>query len=85
MCWWWMTPARTVPATSLQIALGQEPRLHLIRRSGKLGLGTAYLAGFRHGLDNGYALIFTMDADFSHSPSLHPADARRGWRTATIW
>ncbi len=31
---------------------GQEPRLHLIRRSGKLGLGTAYLAGFRHGLDN---------------------------------
>ena len=50
----------------------QEPRLHLIRRSGKLGLGTAYLAGFRHGLDNGYARIFTMDADFSHNPRYIP-------------
>ncbi len=50
----------------------QEPRLHLIRRSGKLGLGTAYLTGFRHGLENDYALIFTMDADFSHSPRYIP-------------
>jgi dolichol-phosphate mannosyltransferase len=50
----------------------QEPRLHLIRRSGKLGLGTAYLAGFRHGLDNGYSRIFTMDADFSHNPRYIP-------------
>lgn len=50
----------------------REPRLHLIRRSGKLGLGTAYLAGFRYGLDDGYAQIFTMDADFSHNPRYIP-------------
>ena len=45
-----------------------EPRVHLIRRPGKLGLGTAYLAGFRFGLDEGYSLVFTMDCDFSHNP-----------------
>ena len=43
-------------------------RLHLIRRPGKLGLGTAYLAGFRWALDHGYDYIFEMDADFSHDP-----------------
>ena len=43
-------------------------RLFLIERSGKLGLGTAYLAGFRWALDHGYDYIFEMDADFSHSP-----------------
>lgn len=43
-------------------------RLFLIKRSGKLGLGTAYLAGFRWALDNGYDFIFEMDADFSHNP-----------------
>lgn len=46
----------------------EEPRLHLVRRAGKLGLGTAYLAGFRYGLENGYDQVFTMDADFSHNP-----------------
>ena len=45
-----------------------ESRVHLIRRPGKLGLGTAYLAGFRFGLDEGYSLVFTMDCDFSHNP-----------------
>lgn len=44
-------------------------RLHLLERSGKLGLGTAYLAGFKWGLENGYDYIFEMDADFSHAPS----------------
>jgi len=45
-----------------------EGRLHLLERSGKLGLGTAYIAGFRYALDKGYDYIFEMDADFSHSP-----------------
>lgn len=43
-------------------------RLHLLERSGKLGLGTAYITGFKWGLENGYDYIFEMDADFSHSP-----------------
>lgn len=46
-----------------------EGRLHLVERSGKLGLGTAYITGFKWGLDNGYDYIFEMDADFSHNPS----------------
>jgi dolichol-phosphate mannosyltransferase len=43
-------------------------RLHLIERAGKLGVGTAYLAGFRWALDRGYDYIFEMDCDFSHNP-----------------
>jgi len=43
-------------------------RLHLLERAGKLGLGTAYIAGFKWGLEQGYAYIFEMDADFSHNP-----------------
>lgn len=43
--------------------------LHLLERSGKLGLGTAYIAGFKWGLDRGYDYFFEMDADFSHNPS----------------
>ena len=43
-----------------------KDRLHLISRSGKLGLGTAYIAGFQFALAHTYAYIFTMDADFSH-------------------
>jgi dolichol-phosphate mannosyltransferase len=49
-----------------------EPRIHLLRRSGKLGLGTAYLAGFRWGLDRGFDALFEMDADFSHDPAHLP-------------
>lgn len=44
-------------------------RLFLIERSGKLGLGTAYLTGFKWALENGYDYIFEMDADFSHDPA----------------
>ena len=44
-------------------------RLHLIERSGKLGLGTAYLTGFKWALEHSYDYIFEMDADFSHAPS----------------
>lgn len=43
-------------------------RLHLLERSGKLGLGTAYIAGFKWALERGYSYIFEMDCDFSHNP-----------------
>lgn len=43
-------------------------RLHLIERSGKQGLGTAYLAGFAWGVERGYDYLFEMDCDFSHNP-----------------
>lgn len=46
-----------------------KDRLHLIRREGKLGLGTAYIAGFKYALRNGYQYIYEMDADFSHNPA----------------
>ncbi len=42
--------------------------LHLIERNGKLGLGTAYIYGFKWALKNGYQFIYEMDADFSHNP-----------------
>ena len=44
-------------------------RLFIIERSGKLGLGTAYITGFKWALENGYDYIFEMDADFSHDPN----------------
>ncbi len=44
-------------------------RLFLIERSGKLGLGTAYLCGFKWAIEHGYDYVFEMDADFSHAPS----------------
>ncbi len=50
--------------------IGEFPgRLHLIGRSGKQGLGTAYITGFKWALERGYDYIFEMDADFSHAPS----------------
>lgn len=57
-------------------------RLHLIERAGKLGLGTAYITGFKWALANGYEYIFEMDADFSHNPNdllkLHKACSEEG-------
>src|SRR5437764_4767871 len=50
----------------------QEPRLSVIHREGKLGLGTAYIAGFRWALARDYAFVFEMDADFSHNPDRLP-------------
>ena len=47
-------------------------RVHVIHREGKLGLGTAYIAGFRWALERKYDLVFEMDADFSHNPELLP-------------
>jgi len=46
-----------------------DPRLHLLRRAGKLGLGSAYVAGFRYALEQGAEFVFEMDADFSHDPA----------------
>ena len=52
-------------------------KLHLIEREGKLGLGTAYIAGFKWALEKSYEFIFEMDADFSHDPNdlIHLYDA----------
>ncbi|HMQ30170.1 MAG TPA: polyprenol monophosphomannose synthase [Chloroflexaceae bacterium] len=50
-----------------------DPRVGLHRRPAKLGLGTAYLAGFRRALEDGAEFIFEMDADFSHDPRYLPA------------
>jgi dolichol-phosphate mannosyltransferase len=47
-------------------------RVNIIHRSGKLGLGTAYIAGFRWALERRYDLVFEMDADFSHNPERLP-------------
>jgi dolichol-phosphate mannosyltransferase len=49
-----------------------NPRVHVIHRAGKLGLGTAYIVGFRWALERKYDLIFEMDADFSHNPERLP-------------
>ncbi len=46
-----------------------EGRVHLIERAGKLGLGTAYIEGFKWSIAHGYDYIFEMDADFSHNPN----------------
>ena len=47
----------------------KDSRIHLIERSGKLGLGTAYIEGFKWAIENGYDFVFEMDADFSHNPN----------------
>ena len=51
----------------------KDARLELMARPGKLGLGTAYMAGFAYGLQHGYASVLTMDSDFSHPPDKIPA------------
>ena len=59
-----------------------EGQLHIMERSGKQGLGTAYIAGFKWALEKSYAYIFEMDADFSHNPKdlprLYTACANEG-------
>lgn len=51
----------------------QDERIHAIHRQGKLGLGTAIVAGFRYGIEHGYETLINMDADFSHHPRHIPA------------
>lgn len=60
-----------------------DSRIHAIHRAGKLGLGTAYIAGFKWALERDYALIFEMDADFSHPPERIP-DFLRAVETADL-
>lgn len=59
-----------------------DGRLHILERQGKLGLGTAYITGFKWALEHGYEYIFEMDADFSHNPNdvlkLHKACSEEG-------
>ncbi len=55
-----------------QLALQYPERFHVIHRAGKLGLGTAYIQGFKWAFDQGAQYIIHMDADFSHSPSYIP-------------
>ncbi len=50
----------------------RNPRIHVIHREGKLGLGTAYIAGFKWALARDYQLVFEMDSDFSHNPKHIP-------------
>ena len=52
---------------------GEDPRLHCLHRTGKLGLGTAVIAAMQYALANGYGYALTMDADFSHPPKCLPA------------
>ena len=49
-----------------------DPRVHLLERAQKMGLGTAYIAGFRWALERGYDYVLEMDADFSHDPAHLP-------------
>jgi dolichol-phosphate mannosyltransferase len=60
-------------AGRVKAMMAGEPRLHLIERSGKLGLGTAYVAGFKYALGDAYDYVFQMDADLSHDPHAIPA------------
>ena len=59
-----------------------QGKLHIVERSGKLGLGTAYIAGFKWAIEHKYDYIFEMDADFSHNPNdllkLYDACATQG-------
>lgn len=50
----------------------EDPRVHVLHRAGKLGLGTAYVAGFKYSIEHNYDAAFEMDADFSHDPKYLP-------------
>ncbi|GAC1459057.1 MAG: polyprenol monophosphomannose synthase [Ktedonobacterales bacterium] len=52
------------------------PQISVLHRQGKLGLGTAYIRGFQYAMEQGYDLVFEMDADFSHDPRYLPAFLR---------
>lgn len=59
-------------ASIVQGIIEGEPRVHILCRPRKMGLGTAYIAGFRWALERGYDFVFEMDADFSHDPNHLP-------------
>ena len=54
---------------TVRALMAREPRVHLLERAGKLGLGSAYRDGFRYALEHGAEYVFEMDADFSHDPA----------------
>jgi dolichol-phosphate mannosyltransferase len=64
-------------AELVRAIMAKDPRVHLIERAGKQGLGTAYVAGFRHAIEHKYRYVFEMDADFSHDPAALPAFLER--------
>ncbi len=80
------SPDGTASIVKRLIAAGLKERLFLIERAGKLGLGTAYITGFKWALEQNYEYIFEMDADFSHNPNdlirLYEACATEGYDVA---
>ena len=50
----------------------KNKKIHLLKRTGKMGLGSAYVAGFKYALEHNFDYIFEMDADFSHDPAVIP-------------
>jgi dolichol-phosphate mannosyltransferase len=60
-------------AAIVKALVGKDEQVHLLERPGKLGIGSAYVAGFGWGLERGYERFFEMDADFSHDPRALPA------------
>jgi len=56
-------------ASFVEAEMKKNDRIHLLKREKKMGLGTAYKAGFKYALQNNYDFIFEMDADFSHDPN----------------
>jgi dolichol-phosphate mannosyltransferase len=59
-------------AEAVQQMMRVNDRIRLLQRERKMGLGTAYVAGFRHAIEHGYDFVFEMDADFSHDPNTLP-------------
>jgi dolichol-phosphate mannosyltransferase len=70
-------------AAAIDEQYGGEHRVQVLRRPKKLGLGTAYSAGFRQAIDQGYDAAITMDADFSHNPA-HIPEIIRTSKTADV-
>ena len=77
------SPDGTADIVKRLMASEFKHELHLVQLTGKLGLGTAYIAGFKWALEHGYEYIFEMDADFSHAPKdlprLYNACANEGY------
>lgn len=65
------SPDGTANAVEL-IKQNYPDQLHLVKRPGKMGLGTAYISGFKWAIERGYEFVFEMDADFSHDPASIP-------------
>jgi dolichol-phosphate mannosyltransferase len=59
-------------AAIVERMMERDTRIHILKRPGKMGLGTAYVDGFRYAIKRGYDYIFEMDADFSHNPEEIP-------------